>query len=151
MQTDIRLVTSAATRARAIRGPTGQFSNPRAEGASMRLAEQIEQVGKHGRSQKSDHDGPPDELLMFSTVRSPHAGQEVVAVLLFVLSGPKHSLSPGCRRSIIKTVGFGKPTNIVSCFWRWLVTESYLSHEKVALARYRVGGTVGRVFLAQRG
>jgi len=48
MQTDIRLVTSAATRARAIRGQTGQFSNPRAEGASMRLAEQIEQVGKHG-------------------------------------------------------------------------------------------------------
>ena len=69
-------------------------ANRRADGASMRLAEQIKKVGKHGRSQKSDHDGPPHELLAFSAVRSPHAGQEVVAVLLFVLSGPKHSRSP---------------------------------------------------------
>src|SRR2546429_6265023 len=116
----------------------------------MRLAEQIEKVGKHGRRQKCDGDGPPDELLLFSAVRSPHAGQEVVAMLLFVLSGPKHSLSPDCRRCIVKAAGFGKPTNIVPCFWRWLVTESYLSHEKVALAHYRVGRTVGRVFFRQQ-
>src|SRR2546430_9303323 len=117
----------------------------------MQPAEQIEKVGKHGRSQKSDHDGPPDELLAFSAVRPPHAGQKVVAVLLFVLSGPKHSRSPDCRRSIVKTVGFGKPTNIVPCFWRRFVAESCLSYEKGALAHYPVGGTVGRVFFAQRG
>src|SRR5438477_11315536 len=86
-------------------------SRSREEWRSMRLAEQIEQVGKQYRSEDADHDGPPHELLVSSAVRPSHAGQEVVAVVLFVFSHPKHNRSSGCRRCIVKADAFGKPTN----------------------------------------
>src|SRR5213593_919254 len=56
----------------------------------MRLAEEVEQIGKHGRGDETNDDGPAQKLLVPPAVRPSHPGQKVVAMFFFALPRPKH-------------------------------------------------------------